>query len=222
MEKRRFKDQLFERFAGIAKALASPKRIELVELVAQTERTVEWLADATGMSVANTSRHLQVLRAARLVESRKDGTFVRYRLSSPEVNELYAALRAVAEERDAELGRLVQSYFGDRADLEPIAMSDLLARARRGEVVVIDVRPVEEFGTAHVRGARSVPLAHLDAAAAGLPRDRIVVAYCRGPYCVLADDAVRRLRRLGFDARRLEGGLPECEAAGLPVDRGAA
>jgi rhodanese-related sulfurtransferase/DNA-binding transcriptional ArsR family regulator len=222
MDRREFKDRLYERFAAVAKALASPKRVELIELLAQTERTVEWLAQATGMSVANTSQHLQTLRTARLVDVRKDGLYAWYRLASPAVHGLYTGLRAVAEERDAEVERLVRSFFGDRDDLEAVAMDDLLDRARRGDVVVIDVRPPEEFVAAHIAGARSVPLSGLDGIAGDLPRDRVVVAYCRGPYCVLADEAVRRLRDVGIDARRLDGGLPEWESAGLPVERGEA
>ncbi|MFZ5480830.1 MAG: ArsR/SmtB family transcription factor [Myxococcota bacterium] len=220
MEKREFKDRLFERFAAVAKALASPKRIELLELLAQTERTVEWLAQATGMSVANTSQHLQVLRGAQLVDARKEGLYVHYRLASPAVHDVHRALRAVAEERDAEVERLARSFFGDREGLEAVAMTDLLARARSGEVVVIDVRPAEEFAAAHVAGARSVPLSALDELAGQLSGEVTVVAYCRGPYCVLADEAVRRLRERGVDARRMDGGLPEWRAAGLPVERG--
>ena len=222
MDKREFKDRVYERVALVAKALASPKRVELVELLAQTERTVEWLAAATGMSLANTSQHLQVLRGARLVESRKDGPYVHYRLASPAVGALHAAVREVATERDAEIDRLVRSFFGDRSGLDAVDMGELLERAERGEVVVIDVRPPEEFAAAHVVGARSVPLADFDAFTATLPRDREVVAYCRGPYCVLADEAVKRLREAGFDARRLDGGLPEWRAAGLPVASDAA
>ena len=222
MDKREFKDRVYERVALVAKALASPKRVELVELLAQTERTVEWLAEATGMSLANTSQHLQVLRSARLVESRKDGLYVHYRLASPGVGALHAAVRDVATERDAEIDRLVRSFFGDRSGLDAVDMGELLERAERGEVVVIDVRPPEEFAAAHVVGARSVPLADFDAFTATLSRDREVVAYCRGPYCVLADEAVKRLREAGFDARRLDGGLPEWRAAGLPVASDAA
>lgn len=217
MEKREFKDRLYERFAGVAKALASPKRIELLELLAQTERTVEWLAQATGMTVANASQHLQVLRGARLVEARKDGLYVHYRLASPAVHALVRSLHAVAEERDAEVERLVVSYFGDRDGLEAVGLDELAERARRGEVLVIDVRPPEEFEAAHVAGARSVPIDALDRLVDELPPGGPVVAYCRGPYCVFADEAVRRLRERGIDARRLDGGLPEWRAAGLPI-----
>lgn len=217
MDKRDFKDRIYERVAAVAKGMASPKRVELLELLAQTERTVEWLAEATGMSFANTSQHLQVLRGARVVESRKDGLYVHYRLASPAVGDLHRALRAVAQERDAEIDRLVRAFFSDRSGVEAIGMTELLARAGRGEVVVIDVRPPEEFAAAHIAGARCVPLSVLDTTAAELPRDRVVVAYCRGPYCVLADEAVKRLRDAGFDAYRMDGGLPEWRAAGLPV-----
>jgi DNA-binding transcriptional ArsR family regulator len=217
VEPREFKDRIYEQLAGVAKALASPKRIELLELLAQVERTVEWLAEATGMSVANTSQHLQVLRGARLVESRREGSYVRYRLASPAVVDLHRAVRGVAEERNAEIERLVRGFFGDRDGLEAVGMADLLARVERGEVVLVDVRPTEEFAAAHVPGALSAPLLQLDALIPELPRDRVVVAYCRGPYCVFADEAIRRLRAAGFDARRLEVGLPEWRAAGLPV-----
>lgn len=222
MNKRQFKDRMYTSFAAVAKALASPKRVELLELLAQTERTVEWLAGATGMSVANTSQHLQVLRASRLVEGRRDGLYVYYGLASPAVFELTRTVRAVAEERDAEVERIARAYFGDRSGFDAIGMTELLQRAQRGEVVVLDVRPPEEFASAHVAFARSVPLTRLDAVAEELPRDRLVVAYCRGPYCVLADEAVKRLRAAGFDARRLDGGLPEWRAAGLPVASDAA
>jgi rhodanese-related sulfurtransferase len=219
MDPRAFKDALNEHFAAVAKALASPKRVELLDLLAQAERTVEWLAQATDMSVANTSRHLQVLRGARLVEARKSGLYVRYRLAGPEVAALLQDLRSVAAKRHAEVDRLVGEHLGDRG--EPVGLDELVERVRAGDVTVIDVRPTEEYAAAHVPGARSVPLADLEALAASLPRDRRVVAYCRGPYCVFADQAVQTLRALGYDARRLAVGLPEWAAAGLPVERAA-
>lgn len=222
MDKQAFKDQLYERLARVAKALASPKRVALVELLAQAERPVEWLAEAAAMSVANTSQHLQVLREARLVVSRKEGSYVYYRLASDAVGALSGAMTAVAAAQDAEVDRLVQAFFGDRGGLEAVPMSNLLARAARGELVVVDVRPREEFAAGHVPGATSAPIDALDAAFAALPTDRVVVAYCRGPYCVFADEAVQRLRRAGFDARRLDGGLPEWRAAGRPVAVGLA
>lgn len=218
MDKRDFKDRLYGVLADVAKALASPKRVELVELLSQAERTVEWLADATGMSVANTSQHLQVLRRARLVDARKDGTWVHYRAANPSVLRLFQELRHVAEDRDAEIERLVRSFFGDREGLEAVPMADLLERVARGEVVVIDVRPPEEYAAGHVPGAISAPVDQLERLAKKLWKRRVVVAYCRGPYCVLADQAVQQLRDRGFDARRLEAGLPEWRAAGLPVD----
>lgn len=220
MDQRAFKDRVYSSFAEIAKGLASPKRVELVELLCQADRAVEWLATATGMSVANTSQHLQVLRGARLVESRRDGSHVIYRIASPAVSRLFLELRRTAEDRDGEIERVVRAYFDDRAGLEPVPMGDLLGRLERGEVVVVDVRPREEFATAHIAGAIGAPLDELPVAAEQLPADRVVVAYCRGPYCVLADEAVRYLRSRGFDARRLDAGLPEWRDAGLPTAAG--
>jgi rhodanese-related sulfurtransferase/DNA-binding transcriptional ArsR family regulator len=221
MDKRAFKDRVYSSFAEIAKGLASPKRVELVELLSQADRTVEWLAGATGMSVANTSQHLQVLRGSRLVESRREGSHVFYRIASPAVASLLLELRRAAEDRDAEIDRVVRAYFGDREGLDPVPMSDLLGRVDRGEVVIVDVRPREEFAAAHIAGAIGAPLDELAATADQLPSDRVVVAYCRGPYCVLADEAVRYLRSRGFDARRLDAGLPEWRDAGLPTVAGA-
>lgn len=215
MDARAFKDRVYDTFADVAKALASPKRIELLDLLCQTERPVEWLAAATGMSVANTSQHLQVLKRARLVDGRREGTFVHYRASTDAVVRLVQALRHVAEQRDAEVDRIVQSYLGDRAGLEAVPMDALALRLAQGDVIVVDVRPHEEFAAGHLPGAISAPLDALDALE--VPPGQPVVAYCRGPYCVLADEAVRRLRERGLDARRLAVGLPEWRAAGLPV-----
>lgn len=217
MEGREAKDRLYEQFARTAKAVASPKRIELLELLAQGERSVDVLAGATGMGVTNTSAHLQVLRHARLVETRKQGTRVHYRLAGDEVAAFVVALRDLTGARVAEVDRVVQDFFVARDALEPVSRRELVERAGRGEVVVLDVRPAEEFAAGHIPGALSVPLDQLDAALSRLPRRAQVVAYCRGPYCVLAPQAVQRLRAKGFKARRLVDGMPEWRLAGLPV-----
>lgn len=217
MEGREAKDRLYEQFARTAKAVASPKRIELLELLAQGERTVEALAAATRMGVTNTSAHLQVLRRARLVETRKRGTSVYYRLAGEEVAGFVVALRDLARWSLAEVDRVVADYFRARDALEPVSRQELVERAGRGEVVILDVRPAEEFAAGHIPGALSVPLEQLDAALSRLPKRSRIVAYCRGPYCVLAPQAVQRLRARGFNARRLVDGMPEWRLAGLPV-----
>jgi len=214
---REAKDRLYEQFARAAKAVASPKRIELLDLLAQGERSVEALAAATGMGVTNTSAHLQVLRQARLVETRKDRTRVLYRLAGDEVAALLGSLRDLARSRLSDVNQIVQDYFVARDALEPVTRAELVERAGRGQVVILDVRPHEEFVAGHIPGALSVPLDELDAALARLPKRRRVVAYCRGPYCVLAPQAVQRLRAEGVKARRLEDGMPEWRLAGLPV-----
>jgi len=221
MHGRDFKDALFAEFARIAAAFGSPKRIEIIDLLAQGERHVDALARETGLTVANTSRHLQILKAAQLVVGRKDGLQVFYRLADPLVLHGYRSLQALAKTRLAEVDRLVRDYFGDADGLEPLESAELLKRARRRDVVVIDVRPREEYAAGHIAGALSVPLADLERRLAELPRHKQVVAYCRGPYCVLAAEAVRTLRRRGRDAVRLEDGFPEWRDAGLPVGIGA-
>jgi len=214
---REAKDRLYEAFARTAKALSSPKRVELLELMAQGERTVETLARATGMGVTNTSAHLQVLARSRLVESRKEGTKVFYRLSGDDVAAFVIALRDLARSRLAEVDQVVRDYFVARDALEPVGRDELVTRAQQGKVVILDVRPAEEFAAGHIPGALSVPLDQLDATLAGLSKRTEVVAYCRGPYCVLAPQAVERLRAKGYKARRLSEGLPEWRLAGLPV-----
>ena len=222
MHGREFKDALFAQFAVIAAAFASPKRLEIVDLLAQGERPVEAIAWETGLSVANTSRHLQVLKGANLVATRKAGLQVFYRLAEPRVLQGYRVLQELSEARLAEVGRLVNDYFGGTDGLEPVESRELLKRARRREVVVLDVRPPEEYSAGHIAGAASVPLAELERRLSELPRGSRVVAYCRGPYCVLAAEAVRLLRRRGFEAVRLKEGFPEWSAAGMPVEKGAA
>jgi len=215
---RAFKDRLYGQFARIGKALGSPHRLELLELLAQGERTVDALAGETGTSMANASQHLQALREAGLVESRRQGLHVHYRLADASVFELSRAIRTTAERRLAELHRIVHGYFGDRSNPEPVGMRDLLKRARSGKVVVLDARPAIEFAAGHIAGAVSVPVDELKRRLGRLPRSKEYVAYCRGPYCVYADRAVELLRASGRRARRLEAGFPEWKAAGHPVE----
>lgn len=217
---RDFKDAVYGQFARIGKAVGSPHRIELLELLAQGERSVDSLATETGLSLANASQHLQALRQAALVDSRKEGLFVYYRLAEPLVFELCAAIRSVAERRLADLERLVHKHFGDRSDPEPIRMRELLERAGSGDVVILDARPASEYQAGHIAGAISVPIDELQDRLRSLPTDKQYVAYCRGPYCVYADRAVELLQRSRRRARRLLEGVPEWRAAGFPVARG--
>ena len=217
---RDFKDRLYGQFARIGKALGNSHRLELLELLAQGERSVESLATETGLSLANASQHLQVLRQTSLVESRKEGLFVYYCLSDPCVFELCAAIRSVAERRLADLERLVQKHFGDRSNPEPIRMRELLERARSSDVIILDARPVAEYQAGHIAGAISIPIDELQDRLRSLPTDKEYVAYCRGPYCVYADRAVELLQKSRRRARRLLEGFPEWQAAGFPIARG--
>ena len=212
-----FKDRLYGQFARIGKALGNPHRLELLELLAQGERPVEDLARECGLPMANASQHLQALRQAGLVETRKQGLFVHYRLADASVFELCRALRSVAEKRLAELDRLVREHFGDRSTAEAVGMTELLARARKGDVVILDTRPAHEFAAGHIVGALSVPIGELQQRLKKLPKNKEYVAYCRGPYCIYADQAVELLRANGRRARRLLEGFPEWKASGLPV-----
>jgi DNA-binding transcriptional ArsR family regulator/rhodanese-related sulfurtransferase len=217
---REFKDRLYAQFARVGKALGSPHRLELLELLGQGERTVDSLAGEIGVSIANVSQHLQTLRQAALVESRKQGQFVYYRLADPLISDLCRALRTVSEHRLAELDRLVRDHFGDRSG-EPVSMQELLERSRSADVVILDTRPANEYEAAHIAGAISVPVEDLRRRLKELPRDKEYVAYCRGPYCVYADQAVEFLQTKGRRARRLLEGFPEWRAAGLPIETGA-
>jgi rhodanese-related sulfurtransferase len=221
MKHREFKDRLYAQFGRIAKALDSPRRLELLDLLAQGERSVEDLADEAALSLANTSRHLQILRAARVVEARKNGLRVFYRLADPAVHEAQRAVRTLAELRLAEVDQLVRTYMGHRDELEPLSREELAQRVSDGSVVLIDVRPRQEYLAGHIAGALSVPVDELQRQASKLPARKDIVAYCRGPYCVMAYDAVAKLRARGRRARRLVDGFPEWRAAGLPVDAAA-
>lgn len=217
---RRFKTAIYELFARVGKALASAHRVELVELLSQGPRTVEALARMADMSLANTSAHLQVLRGAGLVESTKEGLFVTYRLADPSVPDLLLSVRRVAEARLAEVAKVTRDFLAENSQLELVDEAALRARVRKGEVTLLDVRPPEEFASGHITGALSVPLPELAKRLAKLPKRREVVAYCRGPYCVLAIEAVKQLRARGFKAVRLEAGVLDWAALGLPVEVG--
>jgi ArsR family transcriptional regulator len=212
------KQTLFAQFAAVAKAVAHPHRLELLEQLAQGARSVEVLADRTRVSVANASQHLQHLRRAGLVAARRDGKFVFYRLADDAVLGLLTSLRRIAELQSAEVERVVRSYFHDRDSLEAVSRPELMDRLKAGIVTVLDVRPEDEFALGHLPGAINLPLSELEKRLADLDPDREIVAYCRGPYCVLSYEAVAMLRARGFKVRRLEDGLPEWRAAGLPVE----
>ncbi len=216
------KDALYDGFAEVAKALANGRRAELIDVLAQGERHVEELADEIGQSIANTSFHLRTLATTGLVSTRRDGTRIYYRLASERVVELWSALRDVAAAHHAELDDLAAAYLGDRSRLEEIGQAELAERLASGAVIVIDVRPAPEFAAGHIAGARSIPIDRLAESLKSIPRDVEIVAYCRGPYCVMADDAVRLLRHRGRSARRLADGFPEWRRAKLPVEMEAA
>jgi len=219
-DKRAFKNQLYEQFARIGKALSNAHRLELLEVLAQGEHSVEVLAHETGMPVGSTSQHLQVLRAAQLVDVRREGVYIYYRLADEQVFTLWQAMRQVGEARIAEIDRIVDTYLHDRNQLQPIGAAELLQRLVEGDVILLDVRPVEEYAAGHLPDALSIPVTELEARLLELPQGKEFVAYCRGPYCVFADEAVALLRSNGYNARRLEQGLPDWRALGLPVESG--
>jgi len=217
---RLFKDAIYEQFSRIGKAVSSPKRLELLDLLCQGERTVEVLAKESGLAVANASQHLQVLRAARLVETEKAGLFVVYRLADQAVCEFYRTMRVLAESRLAEVEQMKRSFLEGREGMEPVDRDELLKLVREEAVTVLDVRPVEEYNAAHIPGSLSIPLKELKLHLAELPRDQEIVAYCRGPFCVLSVQAVEMLRAQGFNAVRLEEGIQDLRAMGFPIAEG--
>ncbi|MEF8797054.1 MAG: metalloregulator ArsR/SmtB family transcription factor [Salinivenus sp.] len=220
-DERSFKEALYDEFARLGKALSSGRRLHILDMLAQGERTVAELAEATGLTPANASQHLQKLQRTRLVDRRKDGKYVYYRLAGENVYRLCRALREVGEQQLAEIDRIADEYRRSREDFAPVDMEELLSRMREGEAEAIDVRPAEEYREGHIAGARSVPLEELEARAEELPSDVEVVAYCRGPYCLLSDKAVKRLREQGIEARRLNEGFPDWAAEGYPVEASA-
>lgn len=213
------KSALYEQLGRVAQALGSAGRLQILEFVAQGERSVDALAAMTGLSTANTSKHLQALRQAGLVSARKEGLRVYYRLAGDDVVELITALRLVAEHRVAEVERLVRLWLAHRDEMEAVPAAELLERAKKGLVTVLDVRPREEYAAGHIPGAINVPLEKLESFLSRLPKRKEVVAYCRGPYCLMSFEAVEKLRSRGWRARRLANGLPEWRAAGLPIAR---
>jgi rhodanese-related sulfurtransferase len=215
---RRFKDSIYEQFSRIGKAVSSPKRLELLDLLCQGEKTVESLAKETGLTVANASQHLQVLRAARLVDAEREGYYVKYRLADQMVCQFSHSMRVLAEDRLAEIEMIKRRFLKNKEGMEPVDRNVLLQRVREGAVTVLDVRPEDEYRAGHIPGALSVPLDQLERLLSELPREQEIVAYCRGPYCVLAVEAVEMLRKFGFKAIRLEGGIQDWRAMGLAVD----
>jgi len=219
--KRRFKDAIYEQLARIGKSLASGSRLEILDVLCQGPRTVESLAGEVGRSVANTSQHLQVLRRARMVDSERDGVSVVYRVTDEEVAQLVRSLRKLAESHLLEVEQISRDYFEERGVMEPVDRERLVERVRSGDVIVIDVRPPQEFSTAHIAGAISLPIDELEGRLAEIPRNKEIVAYCRGPYCVMAVEAVERLRQAGFEAAHLDEGVSDWRARGLPVESDA-
>ena len=213
-----FGQRLYEQLARISKAIASPRRLELVDLLAQGERTVEELANLTTMSIANTSRHLQSLRAARLVAVRRAGLYAYYRLADERVFTMWQAVRDLGENRLASVRELVRSHFDSRGRLEPVDLGELADRRRAGEVILLDARPEREFRAGHIPGAVNIPVEEMEARLHVLPVDQEIIAYCRGPYCPISDEAVAVLLANGYRARRFALGLPDWRAAGLPVE----
>lgn len=215
------KQALFAQFAAVAKAVAHPHRLALLEQLAQGERSVDVLADRVRVSIANASQHLQHMRRSGLVTARREGKFVFHRLADDSVLDLLASIRRVAEHNLAEVDRVVRGYFDDRDSMEPVSRADLMDRMKLGLVTILDVRPADEFALGHLPGALNVQVRELEQRLSKLDKSKEIVAYCRGPYCVLSYEAVALLRARGFNVRRLEDGLPEWRAAGLPVETDA-
>jgi len=218
MKSREFKNLIYEQFAKMAQAFAAPKRLEIIDVLAQGERDVDSLSQQVAMTIANTSRHLQILKQTRLVENRREGVRIIYRLADGDVLRCWMNLQLLAEKRSSEIRETARLFFEERDTLEPISCEELLTRTKNEDVIVLDVRPVEEYRNGHIPGAVSIPLSELKNRLAEIPPDSGVIAYCRGPYCVLSVEAMAILRNAGFQAVRLKEGFPEWKEAGLAVD----
>ncbi len=214
-----FKNRLFEYFAIVARALSSPKRLEIIDVLCHGERTVETLAKEVAITLANASRHLQILKASHLVEARREGTFIYYRLADDCIKDFWFSLRELGRRRIAEIEQLINAFFKSRDELEPVDRNELLERLKTGRAILIDVRPKEEYLSGHIPGAISIPIKELESRLKELPCDVEIVAYCRGPYCVFSVEAVNILRKNGFSARRLREGIHEWRSLGLPLER---
>lgn len=219
MNSRQFKDNLYEQFARISKALAHPKRLELIDMLSQGERSVEALARETNMSIANTSQHLQTLKAARLINTRKDGLYVYYRLADIHVHKLWNLIRDLGQKSLADVDRVVQNFFKDRQQFQSVSSGELLILMQKRDVIVLDVRPTLEYEQGYIKGAISVPLEKLEEYLSKIPKSKTIVAYCRGPYCVMSFDAVKLMRTKGYRGIRLDEGLPEWRLRGFPVEQ---
>lgn len=218
MEKRQFKDRIYTELAKISSAIGNPHRLEILDLLAQGEKSVETISKETGMSVANTSQHLQVLKLATLVETRREGNFIYYKVSSPKVEKLWMGLKDLGLEKIAEIEKLVKDFRTQRMSLESITIDQLIKRIKSNDVTIIDVRPKDEFLNGHIPGALSIPIEQLQERIKKLPKSKQIVAYCRGPFCVFADDAIKLLMKNKFKAIRLNEGFPEWKNKGLPVE----
>jgi DNA-binding transcriptional ArsR family regulator/rhodanese-related sulfurtransferase len=218
MDHRAFKTEINEQFARIAKAIANPHRLELVDLLAQGERSVEELANEAALSIANASQHLQALREAHLIIARKQGLRVYYRLADPTVYQLVQLIRQIAERQLAEVERIIDTYLTERKVLEPVTLNELMSRLHEPGLIVLDVRPVLEYTQGHIAGARSIPIDEIQQRLHELPPDQEIVAYCRGAYCVFADEAVQLLLSHGYQARRMQQGYPDWKLADLPTE----
>lgn len=219
MNSRQFKDTLYEQFARISKGLAHPKRLELIDMLSQGERSVEALSSETQMSIANTSQHLQTLKAARLINTRKDGLYVYYRLADMYVHKLWSLIRDLGQKNLAEVDRVVQNFLKERQQFQSVNAEELLALMQKRDVIVLDVRPTLEYEQGYIKGAISVPLEKLEEYLSKIPKSKTIVAYCRGPYCVMSFDAVKLMRTKGYRAVRLDEGLPEWRLRGFPVEQ---